>query len=228
MAVQTSIDEKGEETPMAEVPSWRIAGQMFDICKCRIPCTCHWAQPPTEGDCDGVLCWRIEEGRFGDVALDGLTVVLLVHFEGSVWDGAPVEAGVLMDERADERQREALGAVFSGQAGGWPSVFPPNPQPPRGVEFVPIDWEVADDLGYWRCEIPGKVTARGETLTGPTMSEGERVQVHNLPGSGVGPGQVVTYGKASANSVEGFGFKWEWDGRSALHQRFDWSGPEVP
>ena len=25
--------------------------------------------------------------------------------------------------------------------------------------------------------------------------------------------------------AEGFGFRWEWDGKSSKHIRFDWSGP---
>jgi hypothetical protein len=26
--------------------------------------------------------------------------------------------------------------------------------------------------------------------------------------------------------TEGFGFNWEWDGRSSKHFPFDWSGPD--
>jgi hypothetical protein len=92
-------------------------------------------------------------------------------------------------------------------------------------DFVPIEFEVADDLAYWRAEIPGKVVARAEALTGPTTPEGQRVQLLNTPGSEVGPGQVLTWGRAVTDQAEGFGFKWEWDGQSAKHIPFDWSGP---
>lgn len=30
-------------------------GDWFDTCKCSIPCPCTVAQPPTTGDCDGIL-----------------------------------------------------------------------------------------------------------------------------------------------------------------------------
>src|SRR2546421_299798 len=63
-------------------------------------------------------------------------------------------------------------------------------------------------------------------LTGPTTPEGKRVQVHNPPGAEVGPGQTATWGVATADRAEGFGFKWEWDGRSSKHFPFDWSGPD--
>jgi hypothetical protein len=58
-----------------------------------------------------------------------------------------------------ERQREALQMTFGGQAGGFPAQFAEFIGEVRGVEFVPIEFEVADDLAYWRAEIPGKVVA---------------------------------------------------------------------
>ena len=78
---------------------------------------------------------------------------------------------------------------------------------------------------YWAAEIPGKVSARAEALTGPTTPDGQRVQLHNPPGAEVGPGQVATWGRATADRADGFGFKWEWDGRSSKHFPFDWQGP---
>jgi hypothetical protein len=37
---------------------------------------------------------------------------------------------------------------------------------------VPITFEVADDLAYWRAESPGKVVAAAEALSGPTTPPG--------------------------------------------------------
>ncbi len=73
--------------------------------------------------------------------------------------------------------------------------------------------------------IQSKVTAFAEALSGPTTPPGERVQLHNAPGSETGPGQVVTWGKANDNRVDAFGFQWDWAGKSAAHIPFDWTGP---
>jgi hypothetical protein len=43
---------------------------------------------PDDDYCDGVLVWHIREGRYGDVALDGLNVVALASFKGNIWEGA--------------------------------------------------------------------------------------------------------------------------------------------
>jgi hypothetical protein len=211
---------------MSDVPQWHVAGDWFDVCKCAIPCPCTFAQAPTYGDCEGVLAWHIREGLYGDVRLDGLNVVALGSFEGNIWAGeTKVTVGIYMDERADERQREALEIIFSGQAGGWPGEFGAMIGEVRGIESAPITFEIADDLAYWAAEVSGKVTARAEALTGPTAPPGTRVQVHNAPGAEVGPGQVATWGTATTNQADGFGFKWEWDGRSSKHFPFDWEGP---
>jgi len=212
---------------MAETPQWRLVGDWFDVCKCTIPCPCTFAQAPSEGDCEGILAWHIKEGSFGDVTLDDLNVVALGAFTGNVWaDEGKVSMGIFIDERADDSQRAGLQTIFGGQAGGWPGEFANVIGEVRGIEYVPIEFEIADDLAYWSATIPGKVTARAEALTGPTTPEGKRVQVHNPPGAEVGPGQTATWGVATADRAEGFGFKWEWDGRSSKHFPFDWSGPD--
>ena len=64
--------------------------------------------------------------------------------------------GFFIDERADDRQREAIQSIWSGEAGGWPAGFAQLIEEVRGIEFAPIDFEIADDLAHWRVEVPGK------------------------------------------------------------------------
>ncbi|KOG15730.1 MULTISPECIES: DUF1326 domain-containing protein [Streptomyces] len=208
---------------------WHLAGDWFDVCKCAIPCPCTFAQPPTYGDCEGVLVWHIREGNFGEVRLDDLNVLMLGSFEGNPWAGTHTDpyAAVFLDERADDRQRAALGAVFGGEAGGWPAEFGQMFHPEmRGMDVVPIHVEIDEDLATWRAEIPGRVTATAEALTGPTTPDGARVQVHNAPGAEVGPGQVATWGRATVDRADAFGFSWDRTGKSSKYFPFDWSGSD--
>ncbi|MEU0369692.1 DUF1326 domain-containing protein [Streptomyces sp. NPDC006283] len=211
------------------VTRWHLAGDWFDVCKCAIPCPCTFAQPPTYGDCEGVLVWHIREGNFGDVQLDDLNVLMLGSFEGNPWAGTHTDpyAAVFLDERADDQQRAALGAVFGGEAGGWPAQFVEMFHPEmRGMDIAPIHVEIDEDLGTWRAEIPGRVTATAEALTGPTTPNGARVQVHNAPGAEVGPGQIATWGRATVDRADAFGFSWERSGKSSKYFPFEWSGPD--
>lgn len=211
---------------MADVPEWRVAGDWFDVCKCRIPCPCTFAQPPSEGDCEGILAWHIREGRYGEVELDGLSVVALGAYEGNIWEGNKADIAMFVDERADERQREALQVIYSGQAGGWPADFGAMIGNFRGMEFAHIDFELADDLSSWRVEIPGKALGEAKALGGPTTPEGARVQVHNAGGAEVGPGQVATWGRATTDRAHAFAFDWDRSGRSSKHFPFEWHGPD--
>jgi hypothetical protein len=211
---------------MSTVPEWRLVGDWFDICSCDIPCPCEFAQAPTNNACEGMLAWHVREGHYGDVHLNGLNLLALAAFEGNVWAGeARVRMGLFIDDRADGRQREALQTIFAGQAGGWPASFAALVGEFRGVEFVPIAFEVADDLAFWEAKIPGRVMGRAEALTGPTTPPGQRVQMINPPGSEVGPGQIATWGSSVEVRTEGFGFKWTGESRSSKHIPFDWTGP---
>jgi hypothetical protein len=211
---------------MNTVPKWRLVGDWFDICSCDIPCPCEFAQAPTNNACVGMLAWHVREGQYGDVRLDGFSLLALAAFEGNVWAGeAKVRMGLFIDERADERQRQALQAIFAGQAGGWPASFAALVGEFRGVEFVPITFEIADDLAFWRAEIPDRVVGRAEALSGPTTPPGQRVQTSNPPGSEVGPGQIATWGSSAEVRTEGFGFTWSGENRSSKHIPFDWTGP---
>jgi len=112
------------ETGESSVPQWHIVGDWFDVCRCNIPCPCEFAQAPTDNYCEGVLAWHIREGHYSDVRLDGLNLIGVGAFEGNLWVGeGKVTMGLFIDERADERQCEALQMVFSGQVGGFPADF---------------------------------------------------------------------------------------------------------
>jgi hypothetical protein len=210
------------------IPTWHVEGDWFDVCKCNIPCPCEFAQAPTFGDCDGILVWHIREGRYGELTLDGLNVLALGYFAGNIWKGAKATMGIFIDARADARQREAMQTIFGGQAGGWPAEFAKTLGELRGVEFAPIEFEVAGDLATWRAAIPGRVLAQAEALTGPTADPGRRVQLSNSPGSEVGPtgNALATWGTAVVDRADAFGFKWNRSGQSSKHIPFAWHGPD--
>ena len=213
---------------MNNIPNWWMKGDWFDVCSCNIPCPCGFAQAPTNNHCEGVMAYHVREGSYGDIKLNDLNVIAVTTFDGNAWaKESPVSIGILMDERASEEQREVLQKVFSGQAGGWMGEFATLIGEVRGLEFVPIEFKIDGDLARWQVEIPGKVKTISEALAGPTTPPGKRVQVHNAPGSEVGPGQTVTLGKAVENEVNAFGLKWNWAGKASKHTPFDWNGPNM-
>ena len=213
---------------IGKIPKWKVIGDWFDVCKCNMPCPCEFAQTPTYGDCEGILAYNIKKGNFGETPLDDLNVILVTYFEGNIWAGndkTKVDLALFFDEKADEKQREALNMIFSGKAGGFMAEFAKLVGEVRGIEYAPIKFELADDLSYWSAEIPGKVFAKAEALTGPTTPPGKRVQTINPPGSEVGPGGVATWGISLVDEADTVGFKWKRKSRSSKHIPFEWSGP---
>jgi hypothetical protein len=155
-------------------------------------------------------------------------VLGLGSFKGNIWagDGATkVSIALFFDEKSNEQQREALNMIFSGKAGGFMAEFAKLVGEVRGIEYAPIKFEVADDLAYWSAEIPGKIVARAEALSGPMTPPGKRVQTINPPGSEVGPGAIATWGKSLVDEADAMRFKWKRKGKSSKHIRFEWSGP---
>jgi hypothetical protein len=209
---------------------WQIKGDFIDFCKCRVPCPCSWGRPPDEDDCQGVIAYRIREGNYGDVRLDGLNVAGILEFKGNIWDDdVRMDMGMIVDERVDESQREAIQTVFGGQVGSWPQMFAENMLGNMlGMEFAAIELEIADDSSSWILTVPGRITGAAEVLTGPTTRPGEKhAHVINIPGAEPGPHNgPTTYGIASKNDAEGFGLKFDWSGRSAKHIPFEWSSED--
>ncbi|HEY6188119.1 MAG TPA: DUF1326 domain-containing protein [Pyrinomonadaceae bacterium] len=85
--------------------SWAIRGALTETCTCSVPCTCNFGeQPSPHSYCYPFYAYHIQKGNYGDVTLDGL------HF-GS----ADLKNGrtMFIDERADERQREALRLILA-------------------------------------------------------------------------------------------------------------------
>jgi hypothetical protein len=57
---------------------------------------------------------RIDKGHFGEVALDGLCAALLYCWPGPIYEGNG-ECQAIVDERADQEQRDALAAIMYGK-----------------------------------------------------------------------------------------------------------------
>jgi len=176
---------------MSEIPTWHIAGDWFDNCSCAVACPCTFAQPPDNGFCESVLFWHVQRGHYGDVNLDGLSFLRVGRWEGDLWGGkVKGTAGLFIDERADDRQAEALPLIIGGRAGRFPAqvaaLFTEGRQV-RGVERARITFEIAPDRAHWGAEIAGKVKAWAKALTGPTSLPGTYPQLMNAPAARRGP-----------------------------------------
>jgi hypothetical protein len=101
-------------------PAWNISGQYFETCSCDFICPCilgQMAARPTKGSCTFAMAMQIERGSYGNVLLDGIAFVVLVYTPEEMAKGN-WSVGLVIDERANAEQREAVTAIASGAAGG--------------------------------------------------------------------------------------------------------------
>jgi hypothetical protein len=122
---------------------WTMRGEYMESCNCDYLCPCIYTNPQapvTYDHCIAALVFRIDEGSCGETKLDGLKFALVIRSGKVMADGDWIFAGVV-DERADDVQRQALAAIVSGEAGGPPSFIRENLVGDfRGVQFKPIEF----------------------------------------------------------------------------------------
>jgi hypothetical protein len=144
---------------------WRIAGTYLEACNCDAICPCRriggrQGGRSTEGICLGSLSWQVNEGEAGDTSLVGLRAVLANRYDDDEPD-SPWSFVLYIDERADDRQREALEGIFLGRLGGTPQVQFPwvwKPSDLLAVRHVAIDVDHTPGRGWYRAG--GQVTVR--------------------------------------------------------------------
>lgn len=158
---------------------WRLKGDWIKNCNCAFGCPCDFNARPTYGDCNAIVGMRIEQGRFGDVSLDGLKFVGVFSFPGALHEGNGTMQPVV-DERADGRQREALFAILSGQHSDEGTLFHIfSLIVSRVLEpiFAPITFEFDMDARTARVAVPGVLETETTPIRNPVSGAPHRIQV---------------------------------------------------
>lgn len=167
---------------MAET-RWTIKGREFVHCNCNYGCPCQFNAPPTKGHCQAIAAIRIEEGRHGETDLGGLCIGMIVAWPGAIHEGGG-HVVPIVDERADDKQREALLRIMSGQdtvpGGTFFEVFSATFEQIHDPVFAPIELDIDVDGRSARLHVPGWIDARGEPIVNPVTGEQHRARI-NLP-----------------------------------------------
>ena len=144
-------------TDLASYLPWRISGTYLEACNCEAICPCRRiggrkGGRSTYGVCLGSLSWQIEEGEAGGLDLTGLRAVLANRYDDDE-PGSPWTFALSVDERGDEREREALEGIFLGRLGGTPELQFPwvwKPSTLLGVRYVAIEVDHTPGRGWFR------------------------------------------------------------------------------
>ena len=157
--------------------NWQIEGRYVEYCSCDHGCPCESMADPTYGFCTGLVAFKIDKGHCEGVRLDDLAVVGTFYFPRAIHHGAGVFQPIL-DERADEAQREALFYILSGEdqpVGTMFQIFSVIIETIKDPLFAKIDFDWDLDKRQARIEVADLVRATSEPIRNPVTDEEHRM-----------------------------------------------------
>jgi hypothetical protein len=153
----------GPELQEGGVMSFVVEGDYFEVCNCDISCNWVWLGAATNDNCGVLLAWHVTSGSKDGAGLSGLNAVMAAHSPKRMADGG-WKAALHLDDRASAEQSEALGAVFSGGAGGYLAGLGPLIGEVAGEQPAAITFEKTG--GSLHAEVSGALPVSGDQLVG--------------------------------------------------------------
>ena len=161
---------------MAPVP-YRITVHNIEACNCSTACGCQFSGFPTsdDGGCEALIGGEVKEGKYGDVALNGVRYVVAIDYPQAIHRGNG-KVAVFIDEKASDQQAEAIALILSGQAGGMPfEALAGTIGVLEGPVRKPIEMKVDGTRSSYR--IPGVLELRQAPIRDAVSGQDKEVQI---------------------------------------------------
>lgn len=192
--------------------SYSVEGDYFETCNCTVACQCIMLSPATNDSCQAFFAWHINRGTKDGVDLSNLNVAFALFSPKTMTDGG-WKVALYLDERAKPEQAKALGAIFSGQAGGHLAAVVPLIGTVTGVTSAPITFEKTG--GKRHCTVGKILEMDSEELKG---MDGKTAPVISNPLLSVVP-QAMRVAKSGKVRYDG-AWKFETSGTNGFTTEF--------
>ncbi|MDQ1594987.1 MAG: hypothetical protein QOH40_1543 [Arthrobacter pascens] len=145
--------------------SWEMSGKYVANCSCQLICPCPVDGVPTgpNGECSGVLVFRIANGKLDDTDLSGVAFAFCNWFPSNLTAGG-WKVGIVLDDGASAAQASALETILHGEAGGPFEDFAELYVEWLGVERARVTLSDGDTPS---ASVAGRVSYTFEPLPGP-------------------------------------------------------------
>lgn len=203
--------------------SWTISGDYIESCNCDYLCPCIYTNPQgpaTHDNCVALMAYRIDQGQYGAVKLDGQKFAFIIRSGRVMADGNWL-FGAVVDDGASNDQRDALSEIVGGKAGGVPGRIHANlVRDYRGVEFRPIAFSQQGVKGT--VDIPGVLSYAIEG----TLSRSGSGKPLYLDNTAHPANSRLALARSSHMHINGFGIDLKLDGKgnNGHFAPFAWSG----
>jgi len=150
--------------------AYHLEGRLLEVCNCRVLCPCWIGEDPDFKTCDTIVAWHFDKGTVDGVDVAGRTLAMIAHVPGNILQGNWT-AAVYLDDKASQKQEEALLGVYTGKKGGPIADLAKLVGKVVSVQKVPITFTVQGghgtikigDAGY--AELEPYKSASGKTTT---------------------------------------------------------------
>lgn len=201
---------------------WRIQGEYLENCNCDVVCPCLFSplapmtSTPTQGACEVGFGFHVDDGSFGDVSLDGLNVAVIARTPGPMAEGN-WQIALYIDDRADDKQDEALQAIFTGAAGGVMANLAPLIGEVLGVRKASITWQKDGQRRSVQVDDVMKMAVQAAPSINP---EGEiwATNAHPFAPEGV----AMAVGEKQSTYAD-YDMRWDNSGKNAHYAPINWS-----
>jgi hypothetical protein len=198
---------------------WQAKVEMLMACNCEWGCPCSFQAPPTYGDCASALGYRIVEGSFDGVALDGLCWVLAAYWPGPLHE-LNGHGSVYLDSDASEEQLPLLRALATGEAGGPIGIFMSTLS--AGIQWTVAQLEFVSDEADSHFAASEDVTVRFEPIRGPGGREHQASL--DLP-TGMLTNREYFFSTGTFVVDAGDRLRFSYPGRNSIASVGNWKGP---
>lgn len=177
ISLALAVVSAGHTSPNAK---WHMNATAIEACSCPMFCQCYFNSAPaahSEADhggqrfCRANLAYKINQGNFNNVKLDGAKFWVVSDLGGDFSKGQMDWATVYFDKATTKEQREAIGAIVG-------NLFPVKWNSLKTDEANIDTWQIQGDTAH--ATMDGGKTAEVK-LNIMKGLDGKRVIVHNLP-----------------------------------------------
>jgi hypothetical protein len=162
--------------------SWVLKGTEYGNCNCDYGCPCQFNGRPSsaDGSCRYATFTQIDEGHYGEVALEGFRFVWLGGWPKAVHEGNGV-LQLIIDERADEAQREAIRRIVlnedTDELRTPYAIFHAMCTKIYDPIIAPIHLRIDMEARTAHGEVPGIVVSDVEPVRNPVTGKEHRAQI---------------------------------------------------
>jgi hypothetical protein len=205
----------------SQIPKWNITADYVETCNCDYGCPCNFNGFPTYGSCQALLLFHIRSGGYGDTRLDDLDFIAAQYWPKAIHEGNGTTQ-LFITNKANEKQRQALISIYSGQAKGDApfALFAGTFKYFLETQFVDIKVNLNGKKSSF--SVPGVLEVQTESFANPVTGEEQDTKIQ-LPKGLVW--KLAEAAKSKIMRITTPNLNYDHSGKNAFYSVLDFKGP---